>query len=258
MKKLDLTKRILTAVLASALLMMCFGCTEKAGESTDTEKSPENTVTEKAPESSQTTEDSCTRSPSGVVGTDENGKEITSAKPVIYLYPERETSVSVKLTYDGKLTATYPAYGDGWENITAFPDGRLEYNGREYYCLYWEGVTDKLPSAISAGACVRGEDTAEYLERALAELGLTEREANEFIIYWLPQLENNEYNLISFIGEEYTDIAKLDISPAPDSVLRVYMLASPSGEYVQLAPQSFTPFERKGFCVVEWGGSIIE
>jgi hypothetical protein len=36
------------------------------------------------------------------------------------------------------------------------------------------------------------------------------------------------------------------------------MLACPSDEYVQLAPQSFTPFERKGFCVVEWGGSIIE
>ncbi|HIY21421.1 MAG TPA: hypothetical protein H9841_05930 [Candidatus Flavonifractor merdigallinarum] len=36
-----------------------------------------------------------------------------SAKPVLYLYPEEETQVRVKLDYDGKLTSTYPAYGDG-------------------------------------------------------------------------------------------------------------------------------------------------
>ena len=35
----------------------------------------------------------------------------TSAKPVIYLYPEEETTVSVQLDYTGQLTTTYPAYG---------------------------------------------------------------------------------------------------------------------------------------------------
>ena len=39
--------------------------------------------------------------------------EATSEKPVIYLYPEKETRVNVKLDYDGTLTSTYPFYGDG-------------------------------------------------------------------------------------------------------------------------------------------------
>ena len=34
-------------------------------------------------------------------------------KPVIYLYPEEETEVSVKLSLDGRLTCTYPAYNTG-------------------------------------------------------------------------------------------------------------------------------------------------
>ena len=40
-------------------------------------------------------------------------QEECSAKPVIYLYPEQETTVSVSLDYAGTLTATYPAYENG-------------------------------------------------------------------------------------------------------------------------------------------------
>ena len=46
------------------------------------------------------------------------------AKPVIYLYPEAETDVTVTLDYDGELTCTYPAYADGW-TVSARPDGTL-------------------------------------------------------------------------------------------------------------------------------------
>lgn len=41
-------------------------------------------------------------------------EEQAAAKPVIYLYPEEETAVTVKLDYAGALTCTYPAYGNGW------------------------------------------------------------------------------------------------------------------------------------------------
>ena len=41
-----------------------------------------------------------------------------SAKPVLYLYPEEETEVTVTLDFDGTLTSTYPDYGDGW-TVTA-------------------------------------------------------------------------------------------------------------------------------------------
>lgn len=175
-------------------------------------------------------------------------------KPVIYLYPEAPTEVSVKLTIDGKLTCTYPAYGKGWDNFTAHPDGTLIFpDGKEYYCLYWEGIQN-MDCDFTRGFCVRGEDTAAFLEWALTEQGLTPREANEFIIYWLPRMEQNPYNVISFQTEAYTEGAVLEIAPNPDSLLRVFMAYYPTDEAVEIPSQEFTPFERVGFAVVEWGG----
>ena len=56
--------------------------------------------------------------------------EECAEKPVIYLYPEQKTAVSVSLDYAGTLTATYPAYENGW-HITAEPDGTLYERGRK-------------------------------------------------------------------------------------------------------------------------------
>ncbi len=179
------------------------------------------------------------------------------AKPVIYLYPEEETLVSVRLDFDGTLTATYPAYEDGW-TVTAGPDGTLTDpdTGREYYCLFWEGVTG-VEYDLSTGFVVPGEETAAFLEGALSALGLTEREAYEFIIYWLPRMEGNAYNLISFQNETYTDSAVLTIDPAPDNVLRVFMAWKGLDEPVEIEPQELTAAARTGFTVVEWGGAEV-
>ena len=179
-------------------------------------------------------------------------------KPVIYLYPEVPTNVSVKLTLDGKLTCTYPAYDKGWDNFVAHPDGTLVFpDGKQYYCLYWEGIQN-AEYDFTKGFCVKGEDTAAFLEWALAEQGLTPREANEFIIYWLPRMEGNPYNVISFQTEAYTEGAVLEIAPNPDSLLRVFMAWYPSDEAVEMVAQEFTSFERVGFTVVEWGGSELK
>lgn len=177
-------------------------------------------------------------------------------KPIIYLYPQAPTECSVSIALNGRLTCTYPGYGvDGWQNFTAYPDGTLVFpDGKEYYALYWEGLQN-AEWDFSEGWCVRGEDTASFLEWALAEQGLTPREANEFIIYWLPLMQDNPYNVISFQTDTYTDGAILNVSPAPDSLLRVFMAYYPSDTRVDIQPQSFVGFERQGFTVVEWGGS---
>ena len=80
---------------------------------------------------------------------------------------------------------------------------------------------------------------------------------NEFIVYWLPLMEHNKYNLISFQADVYTNSAKLYITPTPDSLLRVFMAYVPLEEKVDIEPQQLETFERKGFTVVEWGGSEI-
>jgi hypothetical protein len=177
-----------------------------------------------------------------------------SAKPVIYLYPETTIDVSVSIDYDGILTCTYPQYENGW-NVTAQPDGTLiDASGQTYNYLYWEGITS-TEYDFSQGFCVKGSDTAAFLETSLAELGLNRKEANEFIVYWLPLMESNAYNLISFQTDAYTNSAKLTITPKPDTLLRIFMAWKPLTEEVEIEPQNLTSCERSGFTVVEWGGT---
>ena len=177
-------------------------------------------------------------------------------KPVIYLYPEKETKVSVRLTLDGELTCTYPAYGSGWQ-VTASPDGTLtDARGQTYNYLYWEGKTHARWD-MTEGFCVKGSDTAAFLEKALAKLGLTRREANEFIVYWLPLMEQNPYNLISFQTDSYTSAAQLHIDPQPDTLIRVFMTWQGVEAFVEIPRQELTSPERTGFTAVEWGGTQL-
>lgn len=184
------------------------------------------------------------------------GDDTVFAKPVIYLYPEQEIEVSVQLDYDGELTCTYPAYEDGW-SVTAQPDGTLtDEAGKQYSYLFWEGETD-IEYDMSRGFVVKGSDTAEFLQEKLSYLGLTPREYNEFIVYWLPKMQDHPYNLIAFQQEAYTDSAALTITPQPDSILRVFMAYQPLEQPVEIEEQVLAPFAREGFAVVEWGGTEI-
>ena len=184
------------------------------------------------------------------------GEEPLDAKPVIYLYPERETPVTVALDYDGEITAAYPAFDGLWQ-VTAAPDGTLtDARGVTYNYLYWEGLREWQPD-FSRGFVVAGEDTASFLEGALAQLGLTRREANEFIVYWLPLLQDSPYNLIAFQTEAYTDHAALTVTPEPDTVIRVFMACKALEAPVQIEPQSLSAPDREGFVLVEWGGARI-
>lgn len=183
--------------------------------------------------------------------------EVPAAKPVIYLYPEEERSVTVELAVDGALTCTYPACENGWA-VTAAPDGTLtDAAGQTYNYLYWEGDL-RTEYDFSTGFCVPGADTAAFLEEALSVLGLTRREANEFIVYWLPRMEGNAYNLISFQTTAYTDAAALTITPRPDTLIRVFMAWKPLKEAVDLPTQVLTAPSREGFTAVEWGGTEVE
>lgn len=183
----------------------------------------------------------------------------TVDKPIIYLYPKEETEVEVKVTYPEKLTCTYPEYEDSWK-VLAEPTGELRdlKTERSLYCLYYEGL-NTIETPKDEGFVVKGEDTILFLEEKLEILGLTEREANEFIIYWLPKLEVNEYNFIRFQTiEEINENMPLEITPTPDTIIRVMMEYKPLTEYMEVQEQSLTTPIREGFTVVEWGGTEIK
>lgn len=180
------------------------------------------------------------------------------AKPVLYLYPEEECEVDVSLAYADRITVSYPAYPENGWSVTAQPDGTLTDGTREYYCLYWEEdcVYD---TTFDEGFCVAGKDSAAFLEDALAKLGLTEREANECIVYWLPILESSPYNCIYFeCTAERQAKSPLLITPTPDTLIRVALHIRPSDTFVSLPAQNLTAPERIGFAAVEWGGVIVK
>lgn len=176
-------------------------------------------------------------------------------KPVIYLYPKEKENISVSLELKGKLTQTIPTYQNGWK-VTADPDGTLtDATGRKYPYLFWEADC-KLDYDMARGFCVPGEETEEFLSEKLSYMGLNEKEKGDFMEFWVPYMKSNPYNKICFQTSIYTENVKLDVSPKPDSMLRVYMVYQPLDHYVKLEKQALVPFERKGFSVIEWGGAI--
>ena len=174
-------------------------------------------------------------------------------KPVIYIYPEAETTVQVSVGYPEKLSCVYPEYGEeGWK-VIAKPNGDLvdTKTGRNLYCLYWEG-NQKQEYKFKDGFVVAGEDSAKFLEEKLTILGLNEREANEFIIYWLPKLEANKYNLIRFeTMEEIESYMPLNVEPKPDTLIRVVMDFKGLNRPVEIEEQKLETLVREGYTVVE-------
>ncbi|MGN1329950.1 MAG: hypothetical protein ACI4VN_01255 [Clostridia bacterium] len=184
-------------------------------------------------------------------------------KPIIYLYPEEETQVTIKLGKPESLTCTYPKYEEesGWK-VTAKPDGTLTYDktGQELYSLYWEGKNNiDINIDETEGFVIKGEESSKFLEEKLEKLGLTPRESEEFIVYWLPKLEANKYNFIRFETiEKINEEMPLEIEPKPDTVIRILMEFRGLDEYKEVKEQKIETPERKGFVVVEWGGTELE
>ena len=112
---------------------------------------------------------------------------------------------------------------------------------------------------IKEGFVVKGNQTIQFLEEKLAVLGLNERESEEFIVYWLPKLQKNEYNYIRFATlEEINNNMPLELSIEPDTLIRVLMQYKPLDKYMEVKEQELVTPDRNGFTVVEWGGTEIK
>ena len=179
-------------------------------------------------------------------------------KPVIYVYPTENTDVTIKVSNPEDLTTTYPKYKDGWK-VKALTDGTLiDSNNKKYYALYWESKNNKKNPIKEDGFVVKGKDSAKFLEEKLGILGLNYKEANEFIMYWLPKLESNKYNYIRFqTMDEINSDMELDISPKPDTLIRIRMEYTGLDKKIKVKEQKLTKVERYGYTVVEWGGTNI-
>ena len=180
-----------------------------------------------------------------------------SYKPIIYLYPESDMNIDISFKDPSKLTTSYPKYINGW-SVLAHPNGNITYNNKNYYALYYEANNSIEFSEKEDGFVVAKSDLIPFLEEKLSILGLNEREANEFIVYWLPILEENDYNYIRFADtSEVENNIPLEINPAPNTLIRVLMTYKKADKNTKVKEQVLERKTRTGYTVVEWGGTKI-
>ena len=190
----------------------------------------------------------------------DDGSEMVK-KPVIYLYPTEKTDIQLTLDFKGKLQTTFPKYINNWE-VTAYPNGQIfdKKSQRFYNSLFWDGTLNfpKEHYNYKTGFVISKNKLISFLIEKLEFIGLNTSETNDFIQYWLPILEKNELNCIHFyVNSEYEQFSNNRIQPKPDTSIRVFMEFYGLEKPINLAEQKLLKTERKGFTLVEWGGSEV-
>lgn len=183
-------------------------------------------------------------------------------KPLILIYPQQSQHVQVQLQYNPWFFATYPKYDGnikGWE-VVANPDWTLfdKWTLQETYWLFWEWHSWKNNYDMSKWFIIKWKNIREFLSKKLDEIGLNTKERSDFIMFWYPKLQHHKYLQITFAGDDYTSQAPLKITPKPDSLLRVFMVAKPLENKIKIPEQKLERFERKWLSVVEWWWTIMQ
>ncbi len=173
-------------------------------------------------------------------------------KPNIYIYPTKETKLTVKINFPngGSVIKSIPEYKNLWE-IKVDSTGIIN---DKYRYLFYECTAPDLYQ-YEKGWIVRKDELKEFFESNLKQTGFSEKEILDFIEYWIPILNRSEYYAIyPQYKEELTSIVKLIFSKKPDNLLRVYyVIKECNGEFqIEYTPE-IKEINRAGFSVVEWG-----
>ena len=201
---------------------------------------------------------SCLRIKIRVPGTIRTRRRFPVLKPVIYLYPEENMDISVQLNIkNSQFSTIYPKFNEKntW-NVRAKPNGDILINGRTYPYLFWEADSYN-PQEINEGFIVTKENAEQFLEEKLQILGLNEKEKTDFITFWLPKLLSNKLSVCTFQTKKFFENFELNVTPKPDSMIRVFLTIKKLDAPINIKEQKLVSVERKGFTVIEWGGSNL-
>lgn len=195
-----------------------------------------------------------------IVANGNDGKFLCMGKPVIYLYPEKNTLVDVSITTTGQIVVSDPIYPTGgWKDVLAEPGGKLTYNGKNYTELFYEAQVKDFEKP-KKGLGLTTDDLKNELDIVITKLGLIGSEKTEFLDWWVPRLQATNSKYIFFSIIEKKEKEKIDhVSYSPEPATRIEFIAyfkplsKPyEGDTLILPP---TP-QRIGFTAVEWGGIL--
>ena len=204
-------------------------------------------------------------------------REIMVKKPAIYVYANQSSdkdmqNYTVSLTANSEVKTVYPKAiktdnNYKWNISVDKKQDSIFVNNDEYSYLFWDGKYDS-DFVFNKGFCVKGSDTEEFLEEKLYAMGLESNEVHDFVVYWLPQMNENEYNLISFTGfdenDDYNKTYNLDLldenGNSVGEKFRVIMIWTSLNHKINIEEQELPVFNRpidKPF-MVEWGGQELD
>jgi len=179
-------------------------------------------------------------------------------KPVIYLYPTTDTNVSVKV--GANITKSEPLYPQNGWTVLAHPNGQLDYQGRSYPNLFWEGTGHGVYKDIANyGFVVPQSQLISTLKNQLSQLGLTSRESSDFMDFWTDKLPTTPYVRLTWLDTaDMNNLAPLQVSPPPQTTIRIFLDFAGLDKSVKLIPQKLTSPPRSGFTLIEWGGLLVK
>lgn len=171
-------------------------------------------------------------------------------KPAVYLYPEKNMNVTVKLKINGRLLDTEPLYSRGW-NVNVTPDGLID---NKYDYLFYEAYLNKI-ELPDKGWVVAYTELEKWFDEMLPELGLNSKECSQFKEFWLKDLKKSDYYEIRMLDEKFlTENMELIINPKPETLIRLNFYFKPLSSKIDIQAPVINKIKRKGFTVVEWGG----
>ncbi len=182
-------------------------------------------------------------------------EDIMVEKPAVYIYPEQPGRFQVDLEFGLgiHLTASEPDYGAGWD-VFVDEAGRIDAT---WDYLFYEIAMRGAP-LIAEGWCLSWSELSAGLESITVAVGLTAAERDDFLAYWLSRLPRRDfYQIHPVFGSDLDAWVQLEVTPAPDAVLRFWLFFQGSDTAAELTAPRIPTVERIGTTVVEWGGAVI-
>ena len=103
---------------------------------------------------------------------------------------------------------------------------------------------------------IPAENREETFRSILTGYGLNETEITDFCEFWCEKLDSDKaYAMYPQLTEAVDSAMPAEITPAPDTVLRLWFAFSPDEVPEKIA--SAEAVQRTGFTVIEWGGLFL-
>lgn len=173
-------------------------------------------------------------------------------KPNIYIYPNEQIQLTVKLDFPigGKVVTSIPEYGTSW-NISVDTNGLID---NTYFYLFYESTQPDIWQK-NYGWFLKKDELESFFRKNMGDYGFRGREIDDFIDYWIPRLNNYAfYSIYPQTKELINNVIQFDFSKQPDNLLRLFYVVKGQNQLEnQLIEPTIDSFMREGYYITEWG-----